>query len=223
MKNATGLLLLFFAFLEINYANAQVFIYRRPPGGYHRAPPTRPRTYQRPQLPPFQPTVNIHIGYGFPALDKYFLPEYYEAYKGNISQVGPINGSVDYRFSRLMSVGFMVNYNKVSAPYYDYNGSHTPAFTASLESWSFMFNMKNYLGYSTKVAPYIHTAVGVNSWNQTYKIPISSNATVVPVSLPDFAYQASFGVNFGLSEKAGMFMEAGYGKYILNAGMEFRF
>ena len=71
-------------------------------------PPRRPV----PQRPPFQPTVNLSIGYGFPNLDKNQFAVFYNSYKGNISQTGPITGAVDYQFNRNMSIGLLGTYGK---------------------------------------------------------------------------------------------------------------
>jgi len=43
------------------------------------------------------------------------------------------------------------------------------------------------------------------------------------VDLPALAYQVSFGAKFHLSKEAGLFLEAGYGKYILNGGLALSF
>lgn len=175
-------------------------------------------------LPRFQPTVNLSFGYGFPALDKDFLPEFYEAYRGDITQTGPITGALDYQFSRVMSIGVMVTHSKVSAPYYDYySSSADPAFTARLNNWSFMLNITRYIPVSAAVTPYLRTAIGFNSWEQTYTDPNGNKAPVIPADLPDFAYQAGIGARFNLSKNAGIFLEAGYGKYIAHGGLTLKF
>src|ERR1700760_349257 len=133
----------FFGFIFIT--EAQVGVYIGPRFGYgpvYRRPHYRyPR---RQNLPPFQPSVNVSFGYGFPNLDKNELPEFYNLYKGTVtSQTGPITGAVDYRFSRAMSIGVMVTHGTVKAPYYNYNDQSTPAFTGSLDNWSVMFDLKS--------------------------------------------------------------------------------
>lgn len=177
----------------------------------------------RPSLPKFEPTVNLSIGYGFPSLDKDYLPVFYSVYRGDISQTGPVTASLDYQFSRMMSIGVMVTRGKVNAPYYDYSGAGTPQFTAELSNWSFMLDLVRYIPVSGSVTPYIRTAVGVNAWEQRYTDPSGNKASVVPVELPDFSYQAGLGVRFNLAKKAGVFAEVGYGKYILHGGLALRF
>ena len=190
-------------------------------GGYPRP---HPQQKQRRYAPPFKPTVNIAFGYGFPNVDKYFLPGYYGTYGGNIQEMGPIAGTLDYQFSRTMSIGIMVTHGTVSAPYYDYNSSSPyPAFTGRFNNWSYMLNLVRYIPVSPGVTPYFRTAVGVNSWQQSYLDPSGAKAPVQPVYLPDFAYQVSFGAKFNLSQNAGIFVEGGYGKYILQGGLALKF
>lgn len=202
---------------------------------YHYGRPrvrTGVRVSQTPRRPPvkhiqqqsFEPTLNLSIGYGFPNLDKNQLVNFYDAYKGSGSQTGPITGAIDYQFSRNMSIGVMGTYGKVSAPYYNYsNNSNLPDFTGKLENWSVMLNVMTYFPtYNRKVEPYIRTALGVNSWKQDY---LDENGTKVYDSEgpSQFAYQASLGARFNITKNAGLYVEGGYGKYILNGGLTFKF
>lgn len=168
----------------------------------------------------FIPTVNFSIGYGYPNLDKNEFLEFSHAYKGTISQNGPVIGAVDYQFSRYMSIGVMGTYGKVSVPYYDNNSNGiTPSINGSLENWSVMFNLVNYFpSYNRSVSPYLRTAVGVNNWNQKYTDANGNKMTDIPD--PNmFAYQVSLGARINMSPNAGIFLEAGYGKYILSGGL----
>lgn len=187
--------------------------------------------YVRPYAPPrrvvrtddFQPRLNFSIGYGFPNLDKNQLAVFSHSYTGTASQNGPVVAAVDYQFSRYTSIGVMGSYGKVTMPYYDDAGNGTtPAFTGKLENWTIMFNLVNYFpSYNRSFSPYLRTAVGVNNWTQTY----TDNAGAKAAEAPDpnmFAYQVSLGARINMSPNAGFFMEAGYGKYILAAGLQFR-
>ncbi|MBC7935860.1 MAG: hypothetical protein H7Y86_10970 [Rhizobacter sp.] len=171
-------------------------------------------------LPKFEPTVNISFGYGFPNLDKNEFPEYYNLYKGSINQTGPFTGSVDYQFSRKASIGLLVTHGKVSTPYYDY--SNASALSGSLINWSFMLNLIRYMPGAKKVTPYIRTAIGINAWEQNYT-DVDGNKINPPTIPGDFAYQVGLGAKFILSKNAGFFLEAGYGKYILNTGLAVKF
>ncbi|HWB26896.1 MAG TPA: hypothetical protein VG738_15540 [Chitinophagaceae bacterium] len=185
------------------------------------------RPYQQPRRivrgDNFQPTLNFSIGYGFPNLDKNEFAEFSNAYKGTYSQNGPVTGAVDFQFSRYMSAGVMGTYGKVTMPYYDYNSqSTTPAFTGKLENWSIMFNLVNYFpSYNKGFSPYLRTAAGVNNWTQSYTDGDGKKVADVPD--PNlFSYQVSLGARINLSPNAGIYMEAGYGKYILNGGLTVR-
>lgn len=209
------------------YTEAQVGIYIGPRFGY--GPSYGPRYGRRPQRPPkdfvpFEPSVNVSFGYGFPNLDQYELPDFYNLYRSNVtSQTGPITGSIDYRFSRSLSLGVLVTHGNVSAPYYAYNqASSTPALTGSLENWSVMLNIMHYFSYGHKVTPYIRTAIGVNTWQQDFKDP-QGNKVNMDGTPSQLAYQAGLGADFYLSKNAGLFVEGGYGKYILNGGITFKF
>ena len=177
-----------------------------------------PRQYQRNiQLPDFQPTVNFSFGYGFPNLDKYNLYGFPNYYQGSINQTGPIFGTIDYQFNRAMSVGVMVTYGKVSAPYYNYNNSAL-AFNGSLKTWGIMFNFVRYFPAGENISPYLRTAIGINIEQQNYT-DTSGNKMMVPGNSSSLAYQTGIGVKFKLSKQTGLFIEAGYGKYILSGGL----
>jgi len=191
--------------------------------GYGRFGP-RPRRYR--QQPPeeyYKPTLQVQLGYGFPNLDKYEFPDFYHADRGNATQTGPFMGAIDYQFNRRMSIGVLVTHGTVKAPYYDYsNSSNTPDFTGRLNNTSVMLDLVRYIPAGPAITPYFRTAIGVNIWQQDYK-DASGSEVADNVDLPALAYQVSFGAKFHLSKEAGLFLEAGYGKYILNGGLALSF
>ncbi len=157
--------------LAISFVSeAQYYYYGRPRMRvrvHHQPPPRMNQNYAK--RPPFQPTLNFSIGYGFPNLDKDQFANFLDAYRGTATQKGPITGAVDYQFSRNMSIGVMGTYGKVTAPYYDYNSnSPFPAFTGS----------------------YLRTAIGINNWTQSYLDPDGNKAAELP-DLTQLAYQVS--------------------------------
>ena len=211
------------ALLFSNVAQAQVFIspYIGMPRYYGPRPPRRYRPQE--QLPHFDPVVELSVGYGFPNLDKTYLPDYYEAYRNNTSQVGPFAGSLNYRFSQRTSIGLLVTHGTVSAPYYAVGSSSAlPVFNTKLDNWAFMLNLVNYLPGSKTVSPYTRIAIGINSWQQNYTDSSGNKLSMPPVNLPDLAYQVSLGAKFKLSKSTGFFVEAGYGKYIVEGGLTFK-
>ncbi|MEP6949601.1 MAG: hypothetical protein ABI863_10025 [Ginsengibacter sp.] len=202
-------------------AEAQVGVYIGPRPGYGRG--YRHRQRPRQNLPPFQPVVNVSFGYGFPNLDKDQLPDFYNLYKGTVtSQTGPITGAIDYRFSRNMSIGVLVTHGNVKVPYYNYNEPSSPVFTGSLDNWAVMLNFMRYIQATGKITPYLRTAIGINTWQQNYTDAQGNKVNMdgVPSQL---AYQVGLGADFYLSKNAGLFLEAGYGKYILHGGLTFKF
>ncbi len=226
--------------IGVSAAKAQVIIGGGYGGGYYGRgyyrprpvyPPRRRPVYQQQrQMPPFVPSVYLNVGYGFPNLDKNQLASFPQTdYMGNVNkQTGPFLGSIDYRFSRFMSIGVMGMYGKVSAPYYNYNTQYaTTDFTGTLENWSLMLDLVNYIPvYDTHVEPYFRVAAGINNTISQSYVDASGNA-LSPNTYVDntnsFAYQLSFGARFKLSPNAGFFLEAGYGKYIGAAGLSFKF
>lgn len=109
---------------------------------YGRMYPSRYHRYaDRDYDPSFTPSLSLSIGYGYPNLDKNEFLSFYNFYRGHSTETGPVHASIDYQLNRRSSVGIMVAYAKVSAPYYDYNGTATssPSFQGKLEDWSILF------------------------------------------------------------------------------------
>lgn len=190
-------------------------------GGLRQPYPVRRRQRGQPQ-PKFEPVIHLSLGYGYPNLDKSQLAGFYNYSMGTVTQTGPLTGAIDYQYSRNAAIGVMVTHGQVNTSYYDYNNpSAPPVMTGSLDNWSIMVNMMNYLPGSEKLTPYFRTAVGVNIWNQNYRDANGNNLGLV--SDPNqLAYQLSLGATINLSKNTGLFMEAGYGKYILHGGLSFR-
>jgi len=216
-------LLLLISGLFMSTSFAQVFIGGRIGGGFgygggygggygHRRSQSRPRqTY-----PTFKPEVYVSFGYGFPNLDAYQFPDYFGLNKGNISQTGPVTGSIDYRFSRSTSIGIMTTYGKVSVPYNDYNNNYVG--TTSIENWSVMLNLMQYAPLSNSATMYFRGAIGANIGT-----PVSTTSSISYTDFPALAYQISLGGRFKLTDNTAFFAEAGYGKYILLGGLSFTF
>ena len=193
---------------------------RRPPR-YRMRPP---RQKNRTQLPSFQPSLDLSVGYGFPNGDKNYTPGYYNAYSGSITQTGPFTGAIDYHFQRNMSIGVLVTHGMLKAPYYVYgNSSGVPDFNFNADSWAVMLDLLHYIPGTKNVTPYTRVAVGFNIWTQNYTDATGTKISMPPADLPDFAYQLSLGAKFKLSKNSGFFLEAGYGKYIVNGGLTFKF
>ncbi len=197
--------------------NAQVVIHSRLPGRYRILRQQRNSHFSK-----FKPAINISFGYGAPNLDKDELLEFRNYYHSSINQTGPVFGAIDYQFKRTMSIGVMISYGKLSAPYYNNNGSAL-AFTGYLKNTSLMLNFVRYMIVrNEKVSPYIRTAIGINMWTQDY-LDQSGNKAVIADDPTVLAYQVAIGAKFMLAKQAGFFVEAGYGKYILSAGLTFKF
>ena len=232
MKKQTTVLAILFLLIS-GMAEAQYYGGPYMQRGYRR-PPGYPRPYHKKQspqkkAPAFQPTVNLSIGYGYPNLDKDYFPDQFvgalNAYKGTqYSQTGPVTAALDFQFSRYNSIGVMGTYGKASVPYYDFNSNNpVPFFNGDIQSWSIMFNMMTYFPSYQTVSPYIRTAVGISNRSEDYTYPDGSKAVLGGENISDLAYQVSIGTRFNMSPNAGFYIEAGYGRYIVNGGLTFRF
>ncbi len=190
--------------------------------GYGRPMGQRRSPQKRAPQQIYKPTIELSVGYGFPNEDKLLLPDFTNAYKGTVSQSGPITGSLDYRFSQGMSIGIMATHGKVSVPYYDDFGPITPvpALSGTLENTAILLNLVRYMPGSGKISPYIRTAIGINIWTQNFSD--AQGNKVDPGQLPDFAYQVGLGAKINMSKNSSIFLEAGYGKYILHGGLSFK-
>jgi opacity protein-like surface antigen len=184
----------------------------------------RSRGYRREQieeLQNFKPSLDVSIGYGFPNLDKYLLTDFYNYYQGSTTQSGPIIASVDYHFAPRMAIGVMVNYGKVSRPYYNYN-SGEQSFTGSLTNTAVLLNFTRYMGQSQKIMPYTRTAIGINTGQAKYLSADGSKVADTDEGT-SLAYQVGLGCQFNVTKRGGFFVEAGYGKYILSGGLKMSF
>jgi hypothetical protein len=230
MKKQTTVLAILFVLIS-GIAEAQVYgggMYMR--RGYRRPPPRQmQRNPQKKKPPVYHPTVNLSIGYGYPNLDKNYFPDQFvgslNAYRGSeFTQTGPVTAALDFQFSRYNSIGVIGTYGKASVPYYDFSSTGaTPIFTGDLKSYSVMLNMMTYFPSYQTVSPYIRTAIGISNRTEDYMYPDGSKAVIGSDNLTDLAYQVSIGTRFNMSQNAGFYVEAGYGKYIVNGGLTFRF
>jgi len=192
--------------------------------GYYGNPMNRYNRYpQRGRrdsiMPKFDPIISVSLGAGFPNLDASQMAGFLNYYRGSVANSFPIIGSIDYRYSRTSSIGLMVSHGQVKAPYYDYAGNQ--ALNGSLDNWSVMVNLINYMPTNSIIEPYLRTAIGVNIWNQNY-MDISGNKLGYVSEPSMLAYQVSLGANIGISKNLKFFTEAGFGKYILQAGLKFQ-
>lgn len=220
-------LLLLAVFTDIAYSQVSMGVGIGPRFGYggfapvYRRPYPRARQQRRQKQPKFDPFVHFSLGYGYPNLDKSQMASFYGYSLGSVKQTGPITGALDYQYSPNASIGLMVTHGQVSGSYYDYNNpAAPPVMSGSLDNWSVMVNMMNYMPGSDKISPYLRTAVGINIWTPDYSDVFGNK--IGGISDPgQFAYQLSLGANIHLSKNTGLFIEAGYGKYILHGGLSF--
>lgn len=186
-------------------------------GGMRRVYPRRRVANEK--RPPFKPVVRLNIGYGFPNLDANQFAGFYGAYRGPVTQTGPITGSLDVQYNRTASIGLLVSHGTTNTTYYSYNDpGGVPLYTASLNNWSVMLNLVQSIPTNSGISPYIRTAVGLNVWNNNYQDGSGNKLGGIP-DPTQLAYQLGLGVRLPVSHHTGLFLEAGYGKYILQGGL----
>ncbi len=212
MKKLGAIVVILFAMVQ---ANAQFG------GMYYRPRPRYARPAQHHVDDGFKPSVNLTIGYGFPNLDKDQLLQFSNSYPGSTSQTGPFMGTLDYQFQRNLSLGVMVTSGSVNRNYYDAS-SGALAFNGKLQNTAVMLNLVSYMPGTRTVSPYFRGAIGANIWTNNY-ILTDGSKLINDGGLPDLAYQVSLGMKVNFNKNSGFFVEAGYGKYILAAGLAFKF
>ena len=221
MKKEFALVCLVSAFFS-SQVNAQFFRFNvRPRMSYGQRPQQRRTTTK--QYDNFKPFVDVSLGYSYPNLDKQELNNS-NYYLGNISQTNYVNASVNYHYNRTSSVGILVTHCKANTSYYSDIYQTSLVANTSLESWAILLNFKRYMPMDSKVVtPYLRTAIGVNIWTQNNT---DDSGNKIPTNLlnpSDIAYQISLGVDVNITKNVALFAEAGYGKYIVNGGLAFKF
>ena len=202
--------------------------YNRPYPQRHKNNNDNNNNQKKEEAPKFIPTVDISVGFGYPNVDKYLLPDLSaQGYvKGNYQKTGTYTAAIDYQFNRFTSLGLLGSYGTSSVPYFTTNAgpADQPVYNGTLTGWSVMANLKTYFAPVdlVKLNGYFRFAGGINVWDQ--KITDANGLKLNNISDPsEFAYQVSLGADFNLSPRAAFYVEAGYGKYILGGGLKFRF
>lgn len=208
------------AFLITTTTNAQIIVRTR--SGITVLKQVRQNKHRKDEK--FKLHFHVSTGYGIPNVDQSYLPEYYSFSRSRIYEKGPFTGSLDLQLNKKTSVGLLVTSGSVSAAYHNYNpNSPLQEFTGRFDNYSVMFSLNRYLTVNSKIIPYTRIAMGVNLWKQSYIDSDGANADVSQVDLPELAFQASVGVKLKIVRAIALFVDAGYGKYILNAGFSFSF
>ena len=75
-----------------------------------------------------------------------------------------------------------------------------------------MLNIVRFMAInSSKISPYVRTAIGINTGTQNYTDASGNKINLGGTRATDLAYQGAIGVKLALSKNAGIFAEAGYG------------
>lgn len=162
----------------------------------------------------------ISIQYGFPNTIKNSLESFPGFTQLNKKSIGPVAISYDYFVQKLFSIGACVSYANYNADYKDIAGFNL-AFTGKLSNISLTVQTVKYLETEGKVLPYAKGNVGLNIWNGSYQSANGQEYKKFTAPTP-VSYNAVVGIRYGFGEKASGYLEAGYGKYIVAAGISLK-
>ncbi|MFM2337170.1 MAG: hypothetical protein RL115_363 [Bacteroidota bacterium] len=159
----------------------------------------------------------ISIQHGFPNTIKNSLETIFGFNQTNKKSVGPISIAYEYHVNELMSVGASISYATYSADYKDVFGVNV-AFKGTLHNTALLLQSTRYLESDNKALLYGKGSIGINLWSGEYRRPDGTDFKNFNAPSP-IGYNAVVGVKYRFSKKSFGYLEAGYGKYIVAAGL----
>lgn len=160
--------------------------------------------------------VSLSLGAGFPNLDTRYLPAFDGMSMSGATGSAVVSGSLTCRVTRRLEAGVTTTYGSVSASYSEpgsVGSAGFPGFSGKLEGWTIMATLQRTFPMGRRVSAYIKTALGAHLWTQSYTEP------GVSADLPVLAKQVCGGVRLRCLRRAGLFVEAGYGEYVVLGGI----
>lgn len=174
-------------------------------------------------------TKVVAIGYGFPNLGKslFKVGSDNEGYKA--TGFGPIHGRFEYGLTDKFGIGLSINFNsfgaKYSDPYYDYLTGTYLAYTNEFKytSVNFLIRGNRHWDVNDKVDIFSGFGLGYNYAKATWK---SSNTAFVDDTFDNIipiGFEWTVGMRYYFSDNVGGYIEGGYAKSILQAGIVAKF
>ncbi|HTJ10472.1 MAG TPA: hypothetical protein VL547_00525 [Dinghuibacter sp.] len=157
--------------------------------------------------------VSFSVGAGLPNLDTRYLPAFDGMSMGGVTRSAVVTGSLMCRVTRRLEAGVTTTYGSVSASYSEPGSVGFSGFSGKLEDWTIMATLQRTFPMGRRVSAYIKTALGAHLWTQSYTEPGAS------ADLPVLAKQVCGGVRLRCLRRAGLFVEAGYGEYVVLGGI----
>lgn len=157
------------------------------------------------------------IQYGFPNTIKNSLESVPGFRKTNTKSLGPVSIAYEYHATDLLSIGISISYGSYQADYEDVFGFNA-AFKGTLRNTALLLQSTKYFENNSKALIYAKGSIGINLWSGEYKKPDGTDFKNFNAPTP-LGYNAVVGVKYGFARKTFAYLEAGYGKYIVAAGI----
>lgn len=160
------------------------------------------------------------IQYGFPNTIKNSLETIFGFNQTNKKSFGPVSIAYEYHVNELMSIGASLSYGTYSADYKDVFGANV-AFKGTLRNTAILLQSTRYLESDNKALFYGKGSIGINLWSGEYRRTDGTDFKNFNAPSP-VGYNAVVGVKYGFSKSSFGYLEAGYGKYIVAAGLSLK-
>lgn len=176
---------------------------------------------QKPASFPFKKKDQFFsVQYGLPNIIKNSLESVFGFNRTNKKKFGPVSIAYEYHVNELMSLGISVSYGSYSADYKDAIGAGL-AFNGTLRNTALLLQSTKYFESDKKALLYAKGSIGLNLWSGEYKKPDGTDFNNFNAPTP-LGYNAVVGVKYGFSANNYGYIEAGYGKYVVAAGISFK-
>jgi hypothetical protein len=160
------------------------------------------------------------IQYGFPNTIKNNLESFIGFTQTNKKSIGPVSIAYEYHINPLLSLGISISYGSYSADYKDILNLGA-AFKGTLRNTALLLQSTKYFETDKKILPYAKGSIGLNLWSGEYKTASGNDYQNFNAPTP-LGYNAVVGIKYGFSRQTFGYLEAGYGKYVVAAGVSFR-
>jgi hypothetical protein len=160
------------------------------------------------------------VQHGFPNTIKNSMENFIGFNQTNKKSAGPVSISYEYHANALLSLGISFSYSSYSADYKDILGAGV-TFKGTLRNPAILLQSTKYFENNGKALLYAKGSIGINLWSGEYTD--GNNGDFQNMNFPSpLGYNAVVGVKYGFSPNNYGYIEAGYGKYVVAAGISFK-
>jgi len=175
----------------------------------------------------------VQLGYGFPNLGKSLLTSGTEDGDYKAFGIGPIHARFEYGITDRYGIGVSINMVSFGAKWtsegytYDSNGFMTGTTTYDhkdkIGSWNILIRFNRHWDVNDKVDIYGGFGLGYNSWkwsHETNDPDYSDDSFSFPIPV---GYEATVGLRYYFTDNIGAYIEGGWSKSLLQAGIAMKF